>query len=163
MSAPNTPFRGEPVANRCRPKVLPEWTDYNDHFNVAYYVRAFDLAAEAWRAEVVGPLDDPLGLVLGATTARSRVSYLREVHLGRALEMTTQILAASDRAVVLLQGMHVVEDGYLAAIEERVDTFVANNGAPITLTGDAARRLRARAAAQADIPIPSGWGTLSID
>lgn len=155
MTTPPPPFRGESVANSCRPTVPPEWTDYNDHFNVAYYVRAFDLAAEAWRADIGG--------IPNASTARSRVSYLREVHLGRRLEMTTQILAATERSVVLLQAMYVVEDGYLAAIEERLDNFIAMDGAPVALSGVAAQTLRTRAAAQADIPIPPGWGTLSID
>ena len=30
-------------------KVIPEWIDVNGHMNVAYYVRAFDLAVdEQW-------------------------------------------------------------------------------------------------------------------
>ena len=27
-------------------KIIKEWTDYNNHLNVAYYVRVFDLAAD---------------------------------------------------------------------------------------------------------------------
>ena len=27
-------------------KVLKEWTDYNSHLNVAFYVRIFDIAAD---------------------------------------------------------------------------------------------------------------------
>ena len=27
-------------------KVIKEWTDYNGHLNVAYYVRIFDIAAD---------------------------------------------------------------------------------------------------------------------
>ncbi len=27
-------------------KVIKEWTDYNSHLNVAYYVRIFDIAAD---------------------------------------------------------------------------------------------------------------------
>ena len=27
-------------------KVIKEWTDYNHHLNVAYYVRIFDIAAD---------------------------------------------------------------------------------------------------------------------
>ena len=28
-------------------KIKKEWTDYNDHLNVAYYVYVFDMAADA--------------------------------------------------------------------------------------------------------------------
>ena len=27
-------------------KIIKEWTDYNNHLNVAYYVRVFDIAAD---------------------------------------------------------------------------------------------------------------------
>jgi acyl-CoA thioester hydrolase len=159
MTGSSLPYRGDSVANPCRPTVIKAWTDYNDHFNVAYYTRAFDLAAEAWRAGLEGGLHG----APTATTRRSRVSYLREVHLGRGLEMTTQVLDATEAWVHLLQAMYVVEDGYLAAIEERLDVFTDADGAPRAIPAGVARSARGIAARHADLPVPDGWGVLRTE
>ena len=37
--------------------VKPEWLDYNDHLNVAYYVLLFDLGIDAFKAVVGIDLD----------------------------------------------------------------------------------------------------------
>lgn len=138
--------RGESVANRCRPTVIPEWTDYNDHFNVAYYARAFDLAFETFLSGAIG--GDAL-----TVPVKAKVDYLQEVAGGRALETTTQVLGVSETEVHVLQAMYDATSGDLAAIQERIDRFVGSQpeGYP-ALTASEQRH--------AGLSVPEGWGAL---
>jgi len=145
-----TPQYGPDLSNPCDLRVLDEWTDYNGHFNVAYYVRAFDIAFAAFLSG--------LGADSAATegrTVRSRVEYLREVHLGRPLHFTSQILVQESSRLKILQAMYVDEEGYCAAIEERVTEL-----GPIDAT--ATSRLDELARRHAGFPVPEGWGGLAI-
>ena len=37
--------------------VVPEWIDYNGHMNVAYYIKAFEIGIDAYKAWVGMTLD----------------------------------------------------------------------------------------------------------
>lgn len=158
MSDSKTPFYGESVITDCSISVLPEWTDYNDHFNVAYYVRAFDIAADTFRRSC-GASDATYSI------HKSRVSYLQEVHLGSKLILTTQVIAIKRPYLHLLQTMYVEEGLVLAAIEERVEAVAVtasrgrDQGADATLEGTATGLLDA-AKRHENLPIPTDWGTL---
>jgi carnitine 3-dehydrogenase len=143
------PIDGADVENPCHLRILPSWTDYNDHFNVAYYVRALDEAADAFRRNVLGPQAPAF------MTLCSRVDYLREVHGGRRLRFTTQILRVTGGRLHLLQGLYDADSDYLAAIEERIDAPAA----PLPAAMLAA--LEKAAEAHAALPLPAGWGGLS--
>ena len=53
-------------------KVIKEWTDYNGHLNVAYYIRVFDIAADAM-------LDN---FKMGGKSAKTdkRATFVAEMH-----------------------------------------------------------------------------------
>ena len=72
--------------------VRPEWIDYNDHMNVAYYVLAFDFATDAF-LEFLG-LNETLRKThnLSTFSAEAHVTYQRELHQGAALSFTTQLI-----------------------------------------------------------------------
>ncbi len=152
------PYAGPEVANPCECKVLKEWTDYNGHFNVAYYARAFDLSFGVFLENACGGGAVPAAS--GETTfthriIRSRVQYLREVHLGRLLQFTTQVLGATNGSVSVLQAMYVPADEYCAAVEERVvDLSNINPGLKNEIFAVAARH--------AGITVPVGWGGLKV-
>ena len=153
MSAQSLPYRDDRLISDARPVIIPDWTDYNGHFNVAYYVQAFDQAVRAFRDAEAGL--PPLQLL------RNKVVYLREVHGGRHLTITTQILSVSTHGIHLLQAMYVDADGYLAAIEERVADFVSDtSGMPVPLDETSFRALSDRARLHAGFPVPDGWGSL---
>lgn len=143
------PVDGSLVKNPCRLQVLPDWTDYNDHFNVAYYMRAFDEATAVFRTTLLGraaPVFQPL---------RCRVDYLNEVAGGRALRFTTQVMGASVNHLHLLQTLRDAQSDDLAAIEERVET-------PAHPLDEAAlSAIRAVAREHATLPVPAGWGDLA--
>ncbi|MEQ8831216.1 MAG: hotdog domain-containing protein [Alphaproteobacteria bacterium] len=155
MPSQEAPYFGTEVANACRPTVVPDWTDYNDHFNVAYYAQAFDMAARQFRA------DCGLAMDVRLRTARSRIDYLQEIPGGAVLTMTTQVLSAGAGGLHLLQALYAGETPYLAAIEERVEVaFDPATGAACSLASVVLERVADVAARHAGLPVPDGWGGL---
>jgi acyl-CoA thioester hydrolase len=106
---PDTPL------DRYRGTVLPEWVDYNGHMNVAYYLVAFDLATDVF-LEWIG-LDKALRETRGGTTftAEVHIGYLRELHEGDPIRVTTQLLSYDQKRIRYLHKMHHAENGLEAA------------------------------------------------
>ena len=101
-------------------EVLPAWIDYNGHMNVAFYVLAFDQATDA--------LLDYLGMdeayrereQCSVFTLETHVNYLRELHLGEPLRITTQLLDYDAKRVHYFEQMFHAGEGYLAATTELI-------------------------------------------
>lgn len=155
MTSSDKPYNGPEVANPCRPRVVPEWTDYNDHFNVAYYARAFDMAAQAFRSEAGASTTPPF------RTQKSRIDYLQEIPGGTVLALTSQVISAGPDGLHLLQALYAGETRYLAAIEERMEVpYDPDNGAVTTLDEAGFRGFADVAERHSGLPIPDGWGGL---
>jgi acyl-CoA thioester hydrolase len=98
--------------------VPTEWTDYNGHMNVGYYVVAFDKATDV--------VLDHLGIGESYRRAEeasvfvleAHVTYDREVHPGDRLRFTTQFLDHDSKRVHLFHRMYHAGEGYLAATNE---------------------------------------------
>jgi acyl-CoA thioester hydrolase len=107
-----------------RDVVRPEWIDDNGHFNMGYYVVAFDLATDTWL--------DRIGLSAsevarsGATTftLESHVNYLRELQEGAPLRFTTRLLGFDMKRIHYFHEMHHATDGFLAATNELMSLHV---------------------------------------
>jgi acyl-CoA thioester hydrolase len=101
-----------------RDRVRPEWIDYNGHMNVAYYVLAFDRAADA--------LFDRLGLGMahrqatnhGFFVVEAHVTYGREVLEGDPLRFDSWIVEAGERKLRYFLEMFQADKGYRAATVE---------------------------------------------
>lgn len=92
-------------------EVREAWIDYNDHMNVAFYVLVFTNALETMRAALgLGPL----------RLAQMHTVYGREVRLGDALRVETQVLGVEAGRLHLFQEMFHAGEGYLAATFEIV-------------------------------------------
>jgi len=112
LSTIPAPFETERIT------VRPDWIDYNGHMNVAYYIKAFDLAL------------DELYLVMGVDgetirrtgistfTAEMHITYQREVKEGDRLRITTQLIDFDAKRMHFIQCMYHAADGYLAATDE---------------------------------------------
>ena len=108
-----------------RDVVRPEWVDYNDHFNMGFYVVAFDLATDTWL--------DHLGLGAaekqrdGVTTftLEAHVNYLRELLGGAPLRFTTQLLGFDEKRIHYVHQMFHGDEGYLAATNELMSLHVS--------------------------------------
>jgi acyl-CoA thioester hydrolase len=139
--------------------VRPEWIDYNNHMNVAYYVLAFDFATDAF-LEFLG-LDQRLRKThnLSTFSAEAHVTYQRELHQGDPLRFTTQLISFDTKRVHYFHRMFHAEEGYQAATFETLslcmDMAVRRVGLwPDPILG----RLEELGAAQAHLDSPPELG-----
>ena len=130
-AAPGDPIgmieRPETPLDRYQGVVLPEWVDYNGHMNVAYYLVAFDLATDLF-LEWIG-LDKALRDSRGGTTftAEVHIGYLRELHEGDPLAITTQLLSYDQKRIRYLHRMYHAEKRVEAAYAENLSLYVDLN------------------------------------
>ena len=98
--------------------VRPEWVDYNNHMNVAFYVLVFDHATDA----VFDRLD--LGKAYRETTGCSlfvgeaHVTYEQEVCAGDRLRVTSRILGFDGKRIILYHEMERDDADGLVATNE---------------------------------------------
>jgi acyl-CoA thioester hydrolase len=113
------------VFDEYRNVVRPEWIDYNDHFNMGYYVVVFDLATDAW-LDYIG-LGEEHKRTHGVTTftLESHVNYVRELRNGDPLRFTTQLLAFDEKRIHYVHQMFHAEEGFLAATNELMSLHVS--------------------------------------
>lgn len=141
-------------------EVIPEWVDYNDHLNDAYYVLIFSKSGDE--------LLERIGLGAAGRAALQRtiyttdliVHYLREVKLGDTVRTCARILEADAKRIRIWFEMAHPQGG-LAATSEQIYLCVDQTGdKPRAATwpeavGAAINRL---VAAQAHAPAPEAAG-----
>lgn len=99
--------------------ILPEWIDYNDHLNVAYYTLIFDQSAEA--AVDILNIGEAYRRTENKTlvTAESHVTYVRELKLGSVVRASFRLLDADAKSLhVYMELYHA--DGWLSATQESI-------------------------------------------
>ncbi|MDF1747331.1 MAG: hypothetical protein P1V34_00490 [Alphaproteobacteria bacterium] len=148
MTNSTTPIFDDFLISSANPSVIPDWTDYNDHFNVAYYVQAFDLAAQAFRKDA--GINHPFQI------KTNRVSYLREVPGGRTLTLTTQLIGYSEKGLHMVQALYAEPERYLAAVEERLEVPIAGTDEEMSAI---TRKLMPIVASHAKYALPEDWNT----
>lgn len=72
--------------------VRPDWIDYNDHMNVAYYVMVFDQAMDEFLNLYGLGKDYTLGGHGSVFALQNHLHYMREVSLGTRLGVNLQLL-----------------------------------------------------------------------
>ena len=104
--------------------VRPEYTDWNGHMNVAYYVLVFDHATDEL-FDFIG-LDEAYRTGRGYTTftLECQVTYQREVLEGDRLRITTQLLDYDYKRAHYFHRMYHAEEGYLAATNELLSLHI---------------------------------------
>lgn len=109
----DTPVIGPPMT------ILPEWIDYNDHLNVAYYTLIFDRSADA--AVDILNLGEAYRRAENRTlvTAQAHVNYIRELKLGTTVRATFRLLDADAKSLHIYQELYHA-DGWLSATQESV-------------------------------------------
>ena len=105
-------------------KVIKEYTDYNNHLNVAYYVRIFDIAADVM-------LDN---FKMGGETAKKdkRTTFVAEMHtiynqevrLGEEVETHVTYVDHDKKRIHYRLSMFHKEKKYLAATNEVLSLYV---------------------------------------
>lgn len=149
---------GQPLVVHCEP-VRPDWIDYNGHMNVAYYVLAFDRAADA--------LFDVLGLDeafrkranFSAFALECHVVYKREVAAGDPLRFEVQLLDFDGRFFHYVCKMYHDRENDLAAACEWISCGVdLATRRPAPMPEEIAARFRALYGAQRGMPRPPEAG-----
>jgi acyl-CoA thioester hydrolase len=142
-----------------RERVRPEWIDYNGHMNVAWYVAAFDLAAEAFLEQVGIGEAHRREHHCSTFTVEAHVTYQQEVHEGDLLEFRTRLLGFDAKRLHYVQSMYQVEEGYLAATLEWLTLYIDMRTRTVArIPTELLTRLEAFLASQAHLPVPPETG-----
>ena len=112
-----------PMETLCE-SVRPEWTDYNGHMNLAYFVLVFDLATDGFYSGF-GLGEDYFKRTGHSTFAvESHTNYLAEVLEGASLRCTTQLLGFDEKRMHYFHRMYREADGAMAATMELMAVHV---------------------------------------
>tara|TARA_Y100000590_G_scaffold432293_1_gene548157 strand:+ start:262 stop:732 length:471 start_codon:yes stop_codon:yes gene_type:complete len=113
-------------------KVIKEWTDYNGHLNVAFYVHIFDIAADVM-------LDN---FNMGGISAKKNKKttfvaemhtiYNQEVRLGEEVETHLTYIDHDKKRIHYKLSMLHKEKKYLAATNEVLSLYVDLNKRKVT-------------------------------
>ena len=108
-----------------RDVVRPEWIDANGHFNMGYYVVAFDMATDTWLDYIGLTASERAQSGVTTFTLESHVNYLRELREGAPLRFTTRLLAFDEKRIHYFHEMHHATEGFLAATNELMSLHVS--------------------------------------
>ena len=109
-------------------KVLPDWIDYNQHMQDAYYGLAFSYAVDHFQ-DCVG-FDERYRSQSGCTiyVVEDHKFYLHEVKLGSELEIKTSLLDTDKKKLILYSEMFVQDN--VVATSEMLQAHVNTNPKP---------------------------------
>jgi acyl-CoA thioester hydrolase len=146
IPAPFARFEGE---------VLPEWIDWNDHMNLAYYVVLFDRATDLLFDQLGLALDYRRGTGQGTFVAETHTRYESELRVGARVRVATRILGSDEKRLHLGHEMFALDGGKRSAVQElmylHVD-LVARRVVPFP--PDLLERVAAWTAAHSALPRP---------
>ena len=113
-------------------KIKKEWTDYNSHLNVAYYVHVFDMAADVMldnfkMGGVSAKKDKKSTFVVDMYT-----NYKQEVKLGEEVETHLTYIDHDKKRIQYKLSMFHKEKKYLAATNEILSLYVDLNRRRVT-------------------------------
>ena len=105
-------------------KVIKEWTDYNGHLNVAFYVHIFDIAADIMldsfnMGGISAKKDKKTTFV-----AEMHTIYNQEVRLGEEVETKVTFIDHDKKRIHYRLSMFHKEKKYLAATNEVLSLYV---------------------------------------
>ncbi len=105
-------------------KVIKEWTDYNNHLNVAFYVHIFDIAADVMldnfnMGGISAKKDKKTTFV-----AEMHTIYNQEVRLGEEVETHATFVNHDKKRIHYRLSMFHKEKKYLAATNEVLSLYV---------------------------------------
>tara|TARA_B100002052_G_C15793993_1_gene557694 strand:+ start:461 stop:922 length:462 start_codon:yes stop_codon:yes gene_type:complete len=108
-------------------KVIKEWTDYNNHLNVAFYVHIFDIAADVMldnfnMGGISAKKDKKTTFV-----AEMHTIYNQEVRLGEEVETHATFVNHDKKRIHYRLSMFHKEKKYLAATNEVLSLYVDLN------------------------------------
>ncbi len=105
-------------------KVRKEWTDYNGHMNVAYYIHIFDISADVM-LDIFNMAGESARKYMKSTfVVESHTTYNQEVKLGDEVEVHLTFLDHDKKRIQYKVAMFHKEKKYLAATTEVLSLYV---------------------------------------
>ncbi|MEC9415590.1 MAG: thioesterase family protein [Pseudomonadota bacterium] len=104
--------------------VLPEWIDMNGHMNVAYYVRAFDLAIDKHWAEIGVTQEYIENQECSTFSVECHITYQNEMKVEERYSIVSRILAYDEKRIHLFQDMFKEGSKDLVATAEWMNLHV---------------------------------------
>ena len=111
-------------ADAFRTTVRPEWTDHNDHLNVAYYALIFDQATDHFFDRFGAGADYARRTACSTFAIEAHTRYLNEVRSGEDVLVTSSLLGVDDKRVRYAHRLIRKSDNALAATLEQVSIHV---------------------------------------
>ncbi len=109
-------------------EIKPEWLDYNNHMNVAYYVLVFDLALDELLLSLGLGEESANTTGISTMTLESHITYDQEVSLDQVVEIRLQLVDQDHKRMHLYLEMYVKgSSGYLASTLEQISMCVDLN------------------------------------
>ena len=105
-------------------KVIKEWTDYNGHLNVAFYVRIFDIAADVILDNFKMGGESAKKDKKTTFVAEMHTNYYQEVRLGEEVETHITFVDHDKKRIQYKLSMFHKEKRYLAATIEILSLYV---------------------------------------
>jgi len=105
-------------------KIIKDWTDYNGHMNVAYYIHIFDTAAEVMLTKFNMGEDSAKKYKKGTFVVETYTTYDQEVKLGEEVEVHLTYLDHDKKRIHYKVSMIHKEKKYLAATTEVVTLYI---------------------------------------
>ncbi|RZO49728.1 MAG: thioesterase [Candidatus Pelagibacterales bacterium] len=105
-------------------KVIKEYTDYNNHLNVAFYVRIFDIAADIMLDNFKMGGESAKKDKKTTFVAEMHTIYNQEVRLGEEVETHVTYVDHDKKRIHYKLSMFHKEKKYLAATNEVISLYV---------------------------------------
>jgi len=105
-------------------KVIKEWTDYNGHLNVAFYVHVFDIAADVMLDSFKMGGQSAKNNQKTTFVAEMYTAYKQEVRLGEEIETHLTYVDHDKKRIHYRLSMFHKEKKYLAATNEVLSLYV---------------------------------------
>lgn len=137
---------GWPMAGICIAwaTVGEDWLDYNDHMNVAFYLKAFDEASEQLTCVIGMGAEYTRSTGNSWVALESHIGFQQEARLGERLRIETRVVGVAGRKMHVAQEMY--RDDTLLATHEQLglhfDTVARRASAFPETVFDKLRQLR---------------------
>ena len=105
-------------------KVIKQWTDYNGHMNMSYYVLIFDNAAEVMLTRFKMGGDSAQNDKKSTFAVETHTTYDHEVKLGEEVEVHLTYFDHDKKRIHYKLSMFHKEKKYLAASNEVLSLYV---------------------------------------
>ena len=108
-------------------KIIKEWTDYNEHMNVAYYVHVFDIAADIMLDNYKMGGESAKKDKKSTFVVEMHTRYNQEVKLGEEVETHLTYIDHDKKRICYKLSMFHKKKKYLAATNEVLSLYVDLN------------------------------------